>query len=97
MCTVIKIILCIFISCSIASCLQLGSNCKTKTGEDGTCKEYKNCPSIKLKLRNKEMTVGDLVKCTSYGVICCPDENSEKLNRRIGNYGEISKRSKNTF
>ncbi|KAL7042172.1 hypothetical protein ACKWTF_001045 [Chironomus riparius] len=83
--TVIKIILILIISSSIAYSLQEGSICKTKNDENGVCKRYSDCPLILNKLRNREIGRSDVIDCNAYGVICCPIEIA-----RIK--GEISKR-----
>jgi len=94
MCTVIKIILCVYILSSIVTCLEVGSQCKTKKDEDGICKHYSDCPNIVNQLKSRQIEYNDIFKCSSYGVICCPSEILE-LNIKIK--GDISKRSKITF
>ncbi|XP_070509417.1 venom protease-like [Chironomus tepperi] len=82
--TVISITLC-FLFFSTVTNLESGSECKTKSNENGTCKIYRECPSIRNKLMRREMSMGDVIRCNNYGVICCPNE----IQRNVG---DISKR-----
>jgi hypothetical protein len=51
-----------------------GTSCVTKAHERGVCTYYTNCQHLREKVNNRQISLDDIFKCNSQGIICCvPD------------------------
>ena len=50
----------------------IGTKCFTKTDEEGTCEDYRNCNHLIEKLKHKQIRIEDIIHCNLYLIICCP-------------------------